>query len=57
MRERERERERAKKQHARIEFLRAILYDNITIIATQRSKIYFVDTFGDFSLNFSHTFE
>ena len=30
------------------EFLREILYNNIAI-AIQHSKIYFVDTFGDFS--------
>ena len=35
----------------RREFLREILYKNIAIIAIQRSKIYFVDTFGDFSHN------
>ena len=35
--------------HARREFMREILYDNIAIIAIQHSKIYFVDTFGDFS--------
>ena len=33
----------------RTEFLREILYNNIAIIAIQHSKIYFVDTFGDFS--------
>ena len=32
----------------RREFLREILYKNIAIIAMQHSKIYFVDTFGDF---------
>ena len=37
----------------RREFLREILYNNIAIIAIQHSKIYFVDTFGDFS----HTVE
>ena len=37
----------------RREFLREILYKNIAIIAIQHSKIYFVDTFGDFS----HTVE
>ena len=37
----------------RREFLREILYRNIAIIAIQHSKIYFVDTFGDFS----HTVE
>ena len=41
-------------RHAtRKEFLREILYNNIAIIAIQHSKIYFVDTFGDFS----HTVE
>ena len=35
------------------EFLREIPYNNITIIAIQRSKIYFFDTFG----GFSHTVE
>ena len=35
--------------YARREFLREILYNNIAIIATQHSKINFVDTFGDFS--------
>ena len=30
-----------------------ILYKNIAIIAIQHSKMYFVDTFGDFS----HTIE
>ena len=29
-------------------FLREIFYENIAIIAIQHSKIYFVDTFGDF---------
>ena len=38
---------------ARREFLREILYKNITIIAIQYSKIYFLDTFGQFS----HTVE
>ena len=33
----------------RVEFLREILYNNIAIIAIQHSKIYIVDTFGDFS--------
>ena len=33
----------------RRKFLREILYKNIAIIAIQHSKIYFVDTFGDFS--------
>ena len=33
----------------RREFLREILYNNIAIIAIKQSKIYFVDTFGDFS--------
>ena len=33
----------------RREFLREILYKNIAIIAIQHSKIYFFDTFGDFS--------
>ena len=33
----------------RREFLKEILYNNIAIIAIQHSKIYFVDTFGDFS--------
>ena len=37
----------------RIEFSREILYNNIAIIAIQHSKIYFVDTSGDFS----HTVE
>ena len=37
----------------RRELLREILYKNIAIIARQHSKIYFVDTFGDFS----HTVE
>ena len=37
----------------RREFLREILYKNIAIIAIQHSKMYFVDTFGDFS----HTVE
>ena len=37
----------------RKEFLREILYNNIAIIAIQHSKIYFVDTFRDFS----HTVE
>ena len=35
--------------YMRREFLREILYKNIAIIAIQHSKIYFVDTFGDFS--------
>ena len=34
---------------ARIEFLMEILYKNIAIITIQHSKIYFVDTLGDFS--------
>ena len=38
---------------SRREFLRDILYNNIAIIAIQRSKINFVDNFGDFS----HTVE
>ena len=38
--------------HARKEFFREILYNNIAIIAIQYSKINFV-TFGDFS----HTIE
>ena len=33
----------------RREFLREILYINIAIIAIQHNKIYFVNTFGDFS--------
>ena len=33
--------------------LREILYKNIVIIAVQHSKMYFDDTFGDFS----HTVE
>ena len=33
----------------RRKFLREILYNDIAIIAIQHSKIYFVDTFGDFS--------
>ena len=33
---------------ARREFLREIPYKNIAIIAIQHSKMYFVDTFGDF---------
>ena len=37
----------------RREFLREILYKNIAITAIQHSKIYFVDTVGDFS----HTVE
>ena len=37
----------------RREFFREILYNDIAIIAIQHSKIYFVDTFGDFS----HTVE
>ena len=37
----------------RREFFREILYKNIAIIAIQHSKMYFVDTFGDFS----HTVE
>ena len=37
----------------RREFLREILYKNIAIIAIQHSKMYVVDTFGDFS----HTVE
>ena len=37
----------------RREFFREILYKNIAIIAIQHSKIYFVDTFDDFS----HTVE
>ena len=37
----------------RREFLREIFYKNIAIIAIQHSKMYFVDTFGDFS----HTVE
>ena len=37
----------------RREFLREILYKNIAIIAIQRSKMDFVDTFG----YFSHTVE
>ena len=32
----------------RREFIREILYKNTTIIAIPHSKIYFVDTFGDF---------
>ena len=36
-------------ESTRREFLREILYKNIAIIAIQRSKIYFVDTLGDFS--------
>ena len=40
-------------QATRREFLSEILYNNIAIIAIQHSKIYFVDTFGDFS----HTVE
>ena len=39
--------------NARKEFLREILYNNIAIIAIEHSKIYIVDTFGDFS----HTVE
>ena len=35
-------------QAIRREFLSEILYNNIAIIAIQHSKIYFVDTFGDF---------
>ena len=35
--------------HTRREFLKEILYKNIAIIAVQHSKIYLVDTFGDFS--------
>ena len=35
------------------EFLREIFYNNIAIISMQHSKLYFVDTFGDFS----HTVE
>ena len=34
---------------ARREFLTEILYKSIAIIAIQHIKIYFVDTFGDFS--------
>ena len=41
------------RQDTRREFLREILYNNIVKIAIQHSKIYFVDTFGDFS----HTVE
>ena len=37
----------------RREFLRKILYKNIAILAIQHSKMYFVNTFGDFS----HTVE
>ena len=37
----------------RREFFREILYNNIGIIAIQRGKIDFFDTFG----NFSHTVE
>ena len=40
-------------QLTRGEFCREIIYNNIVIIAIQHSKIYFVDTFGDFS----HTVE
>ena len=36
-------------QPTRREFFREILYNNIATIAIQHSKIYFVDTFGDFS--------
>ena len=36
----------------RREFLREILYKSISIIAIQHSKMYFFDTFGDFSRNF-----
>ena len=39
--------------NTRRKFLREILYKNIAIIAIQHSKIYFVDTLGDFS----HTVE
>ena len=35
-------------QSTQREFLREILYKNIVIIAIQRNKMYFVDTFGDF---------
>ena len=42
-----------KENCTRREFLREILYKNIAIIAIQHSKMYFVDTFGDFS----HTVE
>ena len=34
---------------ARREFFKEILYNNIAIIAIQDSKIYLVETFGDFS--------
>ena len=34
--------------YTRSEFLREILYKNIAVIAIQHSKMYFVDTFGDF---------
>ena len=37
------------KKYARREFSREILYKNIAIIAIQHSKMYFIDTFGDFS--------
>ena len=39
--------------YARRELLREILYKNIAIIAINHSKMYFVDTIGDFS----HTVE
>ena len=38
-----------KNYSTRREFLREILNNNIAIIAIQHSKIYFVDTFRDFS--------
>ena len=39
--------------YTRREFFREILYNNIAIVSIKHSKIYFVDTFG----NFSHTVE
>ena len=38
----------SKMNGTRREFLRKILYNNIAKIAIQHSKMYFVDTFGDF---------
>ena len=35
--------------YTRREFSREILYKNIAIIAIQHSKMYFFNTFGDFS--------
>ena len=43
----------SRKPCTRREFLREILYNNIAIITIEHSKIYIVDTFGDFS----HTVE